>query len=60
MSQYIPGSVSQLELVELRVISTLLQQQAPNSQQDELRVLRTDTAFDLTNPPPPSASSTGS
>ena len=42
----------QLEAVELRVISNLLQQQAPNQSQDDLRVLRNDQAFELGLPPP--------
>lgn len=41
-----------LAAVELRVISNLLQQQAPNSQQDELRILRNDQAFELGIVPP--------
>ncbi len=36
-----------LNTVELRVISNLLQSQAANQQQDDLRILRNDQAFEL-------------
>jgi hypothetical protein len=59
MTSYVPGNTSvsgiaaqTLDVVELRVISNLLQQQAPNGQQDELRVLRNDQAFELGIVPP--------
>lgn len=41
-----------LDVVELRVISNLLQQQAPAQNQDDLRVLRNDQAFELGVQPP--------
>lgn len=41
-----------LGAIELRVISNLLQQQSGNMQQDELRVLRNDQAFELGVVPP--------
>lgn len=55
MTAYISGSTAlagELDTIELRVISNLLQQQAPNSQQDELRILRNDQAFELGIVPP--------
>lgn len=56
MTTYLTGATGlsgELDVVELRVISNLLQQQAPNSQQqDELRVLRNDQAFELGIVPP--------
>jgi hypothetical protein len=59
MTSYVsaPASLSgtpdgTLTTVELRVISNLLQQQMGNMQQDELRILRNDQAFELgVNPP---------
>ncbi len=45
-------SADTLSLVELRTISNLLQQQAPNQQQDELRIFRNDQAFELGLTPP--------
>ena len=41
-----------LETIELRVISGLLQQQMGNTQQDQLSVLRNDVAFELGTPLP--------
>ncbi len=41
-----------LETIELRVISGLLQQQMGNTQQDQLSVLRNDVAFELGTPQP--------
>ncbi len=41
-----------LEAIELRVISNLLQREAGNANQDELRVLRNDQAFELGITPP--------
>ena len=56
MTIYLTGATGlsgELDVVELRVISNLLQQQAPNSQQqDELRMLRNDQAFELGIVPP--------
>jgi hypothetical protein len=46
----IPNAI--LDVIELRVISTLLQQQNGNQQQDELKQLRNDQAFDLGITPP--------
>lgn len=59
MTTYIGGGNSlagfndeALMAVELRVISNLIQQQSGNMQQDELRVLRNDQAFELGIIPP--------
>lgn len=59
MSIYVAGfptlagtTAETLAAVELRVISNLLQQQAPGQQQDELRILRNDQAFELGITPP--------
>ncbi len=59
MTTYISGSGNiagfsgdALQAIELRVISNLLQQQAPNSQQDQLSILRNDEAFGLSITPP--------
>jgi len=60
MTSYVPGGsaalagqgADTLQTVELRVISSLLQQQAPGSQQDELRIIRNDQAFELGIVPP--------
>ena len=59
MTTYISGqaafgslSAQTLDVIELRVISNLLQQQAPNSQQDQLSILRNDEAFGLGITPP--------
>jgi hypothetical protein len=46
----IPNAI--LDVIELRVISNLLQQQNGNQQQDELRILRNDQAFELGITPP--------
>ena len=54
MTTYISGSGNvagfsgdQLQTIELRVISNLLQAQSGPQLQDELRVLRNDQAFEL-------------
>ncbi len=59
MTTFIPGgggsgniSTENLEIIELRVISNLLQTQAPAQQQEELRILRNDQAFELGIVPP--------
>lgn len=59
MTSYVGGSTAvagfandTLSAIELRVISGLLQQQAPNQQQDDLRILRNDEAFGLGIVPP--------
>ena len=56
MASYIPGNpisnLNNLEIVELRVISNLIQAQSGAQQQDELRVLRNDQAFELGITPP--------
>lgn len=57
MTSYVQGTglagAGNLDVIELRVISNLLQQQAPNAQQqDELRILRNDQAFELGFVPP--------
>ena len=59
MTSFVPGSgaVSNissqlLDVIELRVISNLIQAQSGASQQDELRVLRNDQAFELGLSPP--------
>jgi hypothetical protein len=54
MTSYVPGSnlYSNLDVIELRVISNLLQQQNGNQQQDQLSVLRNDQAFELGYVPP--------
>lgn len=59
MTSYVTGTVSlsgvadgTLTTVELRVISNLLQREMGNMQQDELRVLRNDQAFELGVIPP--------
>jgi hypothetical protein len=36
-----------LQVVELRTISNLLQREAPNAAQEELRIYRNDQAFEL-------------
>ena len=41
-----------LSAIELRVISNLIQQQSGPQQQDELKQLRNDQAFDLGITPP--------
>ena len=55
MTSYVTGATGlsgELDVIELRVISNLLQQQNGNQQQDELRVLRNDQAFELGIVPP--------
>lgn len=55
MTAYYTGATGlsgELDVIELRVISNLLQQQAGTQQQDELRILRNDQAFELGVIPP--------
>lgn len=59
MASFIPGSSVQapfntptLDLIELRVISNLLQREMASASQDELRILRNDQAFELGIVPP--------
>jgi len=60
MTSYVPGGASvgnftaaSLDVIELRVISNLLQREMGNAAQgDELRVLRNDQAFELGFVPP--------
>lgn len=56
MTQYVVGSglsgAGSLDVVELRVISNLLQREMAASSQDELRILRNDQAFELGFVPP--------
>ena len=57
MTFYIQGApaLSQMDTIsaiELRVISNLIQAQSGNQQQDELRLLRNDQAFELGIVPP--------
>ncbi len=59
MTSYVGGfpalggiSAENLSAVELRVISNLIQAQSGAQQQDELRVLRNDQAFELGITPP--------
>lgn len=59
MTSYIPGnaaisgfSAASLDVIELRVISNLIQQQSGTASPDELRVLRNDQAFELGFVPP--------
>ena len=56
MASYIPGNpisnLNNLEIVELRVISNLIQAQSGAMLQDELRILRNDQAFELGFVPP--------
>ena len=54
MTVYVPAgfSASSLDIIELRVISNLLQQDKANGQQDELARLRNDQAFELGLPQP--------
>jgi len=56
MTQYVLGSgiasSASLDVVELRVISNLLQREMAAQSQDELRVLRNDQAFELGFVPP--------
>lgn len=59
MTSYIPGNSSiggfnaqALDVIELRVLSNLIQQQSGTASPDELRVLRNDQAFELGFVPP--------
>lgn len=59
MTSYVPGNASisgfnaqSLDVIELRVISNLLQSEMAGKSQDELRVLRNDQAFELGFVPP--------
>lgn len=58
MTQYVPGSqlagynAVGLDVIELRVISNLLQREMAAQSQDELRILRNDQAFELASPVP--------
>jgi hypothetical protein len=55
MTQYVPAAAApgSLDVIELRVISNLLQREMSNqSQGDDLRVLRNDQAFELGFVPP--------
>lgn len=55
MTSYTPGALGlngNLDVVELRVISNLLQRESPAQAQDELRILRNDQAFELGFVPP--------
>jgi hypothetical protein len=60
VTSYVPGNASfgnfsttALDVIELRVISNLLQREMSNaSQGDELRILRNDQAFELGFVPP--------
>ncbi len=57
MTSYVSGAPAlaqsdTLSLIELRVLSNLIQSQSGNQQQDELRILRNDQAFELGIVPP--------
>lgn len=57
MTTFVPGGLSpasaqSLDVVELRVISNLLQREMAEQSQDELRILRNDQAFELGIVPP--------
>ena len=55
MTSYVPNSgapLNQLDIIELRVISNLIQAQSGAQQQDELRILRNDQAQELGIVPP--------
>lgn len=55
MTQYVVGGITgagTLDVIELRVISNILQREMANQSQDELRVLRNDQAFELGFVPP--------
>jgi len=55
MTAYFTGATGlsgQLDVVELRVISNLLQREMASQSQDELRILRNDQAFELGIVPP--------
>jgi len=49
MTSFVPGTavLNALDIIELRVISNLIQAQSGAQQQDELRILRNDQAFEL-------------
>ena len=49
MTSFTPGTavLNALDIIELRVISNLIQAQSGAQQQDELRILRNDQAFEL-------------
>ena len=55
MTTYVPNSgapLNALDIIELRVISNLIQAQSGAQQQDELRILRNDQAQELGIVPP--------
>lgn len=55
MTVYVPNSgapLNALDIIELRVISNLIQAQSGAQQQDELRILRNDQAQELGIVPP--------
>jgi len=56
MTSYVQGTglagAGNLDVIELRVISNLLQREMANQSQDELKVLRNDQAFELGFVPP--------
>ncbi len=59
MTAYVPGnsfaggvSSQLLDVIELRVISNLIQRDQGNGEQDQLSVLRNDQAFELGIVPP--------
>ncbi len=55
MTSYVPNSgapLNALDIIELRVISNLIQSQSGAQQQDELRILRNDQAQELGIVPP--------
>lgn len=58
MTSFVPGSgltqisAQTLDVIELRVISNLIQAQSGAQNQDELRILRNDQAFELGIVPP--------
>ena len=50
MTAYVSGATGlsgELDVIELRVISNLLQREAGTYDQDELRIIRNDQAFEL-------------
>jgi hypothetical protein len=56
MTSYVQGTglagAGNLDVIELRVISNILQREMASQSQDELRVLRNDQAFELGFVPP--------
>lgn len=56
MTSYVQGTglagAGNLDVIELRVISNILQREMAAQSQDELRVLRNDQAFELGFVPP--------